>query len=120
MSYQSDGLACNTAYNYRVRAFRSEDAAYSTYSAVDSALTHPCPVAVAHTVGLYREGVWQFRDANSEGPADVVFAFGPMESGWAPLVGDWDGDGVDGIGVYRHGTWMLRNATDEGSRDTAF
>ncbi len=24
-----------------------------------------------------------------------------------PVVGDWDGDGIDDIGVYRNGTWIL-------------
>ncbi len=117
--YQDDGLSCGTVYHYRVCAFRGEDGA-RTCSIVISETTQPCPEVVTNTAGLYREGVWQFRDANSEGPADVVFAFGPMEAGWKPLVGDWDGDGVDGIGLYRDGVWMLRNATSEGSRDTAF
>ncbi len=118
--YQNDGLACNTVHYYRVRAFRDEDGAYSAYSNVASALTNPCPVAMTHTVGLYQEGVWQFRDANSEGPADIIFAFGANEPGWRPLVGDWDGDGVDGIGLYKDGVWILRDSSDEGSFDNAF
>ena len=29
------------------------------------------------------------------------------QGGDLPIVGDWDGDGLDDLGVYRGGTWLL-------------
>ena len=111
-------LSCGTTYYYRVRTFRAEDSSYSPYSApVVSTMTNACPVQVAHTVALYRDGVWQFWDVNQNTAPAITFAFGPRQSGWRPIVGDWDGDGVDGIGLYRDGVWMLRNATSAGPID---
>jgi hypothetical protein len=34
-----------------------------------------------------------------------------------PVVGDWDGDGVDTIGVYRQGQFLLRNSNRPGPAD---
>ena len=33
-----------------------------------------------------------------------------MQPGDIPLVGDWDGDGKDGVGIFRHGEWHLSDA----------
>jgi hypothetical protein len=38
-----------------------------------------------------------------------------MGGDWIPLVGDWNGDGVDGIGLYRNGRWLLRDVAESGS-----
>ena len=35
--------------------------------------------------------------------------------GYTPVVGDWNGDGIDTIGVYVNGWWYLRNAASGGS-----
>lgn len=51
--------------------------------------------------------VWSLSNENSSGGPDIVVEFG--EPGDIPVVGDWDGDGVDGIGVFRAGRWILRN-----------
>jgi len=75
---------------------------------------------VQHTVGLYKDGLWQFRDANDSGPASVIFEFGPQQTGWQPLVGDWNDDGVDGIGLYKEGLFLLRDDTSEGAVDLRF
>jgi len=82
--------------------------------------THtPMPTATStpneNTVGLYQNGLWAFRDANSTGSADVIFTFGSSEVGWQPVVGDWDGDGVDGIGLYKDGLWLLRQSSTGGT-----
>lgn len=119
-SYVHGGLRCATAYYYRVRAVRLTDQQVSLYSAVLSASTFDCLPPVIHTVGLYKDGLWVFRDSNSSGAPDVVFIFGPQEPGWIPLVGDWDGDGIDGIGLYKDGYWLLRNSASSGMRDLAF
>jgi uncharacterized repeat protein (TIGR01451 family) len=46
-TYSDAGRACETAYYYRVRAYRSSDGLFSGYSSVDSATTAPC-----HPTGL--------------------------------------------------------------------
>ena len=35
-------------------------------------------------------------------------------------MGDWDGDGTDGIGVYKDGAWYLRNTASSGESDNVF
>jgi hypothetical protein len=58
-------------------------------------------------VGIYRPGVTRFfLDLNGNGlwdgtPTDGIFPFGI--AGDVPIIGDWNGDGVDEIGVYRPG-----------------
>ena len=42
-SYQDSGLTCDTAYSYRMRAYRSGDDRYSDYSNIASASTAACP-----------------------------------------------------------------------------
>lgn|GEM_PF-1185739 len=65
------------------------------------------------TVGLYSGGVWYFRDSNNSGSVDVEIRYGVgLGSGWLPVVGDWNGDGVDGIGLYKDGRWRLRDMTN--------
>ena len=52
-------------------------------------------------------GSWHV-DTNGDGQAtdqDQGFQFG--QPGDVPVVGDWNGDGVDDLGVYRGGTWYL-------------
>jgi hypothetical protein len=62
------------------------------------------------------------RNGNSAGPADVAFNYGPAVLGWMPVVGDWNGDGVDTIGLYDPvtSTWYLRNSNSAGPADVAF
>lgn len=47
---------------------------------------------------------------------DVVFG----QEGDTPLIGDWDGDGIDTIGVRRGTTFFLRNANTAGPADARF
>ena len=111
-------LSCGQTYHYRVRSYRAEDNTFSPYSSpVVSATTNACPAPVKHTVGLYREGMWQFWDVDQITQPIISFAFGPRQHGWQPVVGDWDGDGVDGIGLYKDGVWLLRNASTAGPID---
>jgi len=44
-AYSDTGLACGTAYYYRVRAYRAGDGQFSAYSNVDDATTGACPPA---------------------------------------------------------------------------
>jgi predicted outer membrane repeat protein len=118
--FEDTSLACGTTYYYRVRTYRNDDQEYSAYSNTTTVVTLPCPVPVTNTVGLYKDGVWLFRDVNATGVPDIRFLFGPQESGWSALTGDWDGDGEDGIGLYKNGIFALRNVSDGGIRDVIF
>ncbi|OYT71678.1 MAG: hypothetical protein CFK52_07400 [Chloracidobacterium sp. CP2_5A] len=72
-------------------------------------------------IGVYSSAATAFtRHANSTGMADAVFAYGLP--GDIPIVGDWDGDGVDTLGVFRPATaqFFLKNANTAGFADTAF
>jgi hypothetical protein len=50
---------------------------------------------------------WAIRRNLTADSGTVVFAFG--RAGDRPVVGDWDGDGVDTVGVVRGNTWYLSN-----------
>ena len=54
--YGNTGLACNTTYYYRVRAYRAGDGQYSAYSNVDGATTDACSPPTAPS-GLSATGV---------------------------------------------------------------
>ncbi|HVU50930.1 MAG TPA: hypothetical protein VHL80_09610 [Polyangia bacterium] len=49
---------------------------------------------------------------------DTSFFFG--NSGDTPLVGDWNGDGVETHGVFRAGWWFLSNTLGHGTSDLSF
>ncbi len=59
-------------------------------------------------IGVYENGNW-YLDANSNGVynagTDKKYAFGT--TGWTPVTGDWDGDGMNEIGIYKDGAWYL-------------
>jgi CSLREA domain-containing protein len=118
--FTDTGLTCGTTYSYRLRGYRAEDSSYSPYSSETTIITAPCPIPVTNTVGLYRNGLWQFRDSNASGGATVQFYFGPREAGWTALTGDWDGNGTDGIGLYRNGLFILRNTSEQGAVEYRF
>jgi len=74
---------------------------------------------------------WFLRNSNTGGPADVTFtygrpSFGFEEPGDVPIVGDWNGNGVDTAGVVRfqNGTanavWLLKNTNTGGTADLSF
>jgi hypothetical protein len=56
------------------------------------------------------------------GNADLAFQYGPGGAGLVPLVGDWDGAGVDTVGVYNPATggFFLRNSDSAGFADEFF
>lgn len=61
---------------------------------------------------------WYLHTQNAGGAADAgVFQFGAANS--IGVVGDWNGDGQDGIGVFNPATktWSLRNDPSAGSAD---
>lgn len=63
--------------------------------------------------GIFRDGTFHLRNANSGGGADVVVAFGA--AGDVPLVGDWNGDEVDTVGYRRGRNFAIRNSNALGA-----
>jgi len=76
-------------------------------------------------VAVYRCGLWQIHYLGPGAPADQSFTLGApfaTDCTWpatAPVAGDWDGDGIDGIGTVKPstGTWVLKNTVGAGSPD---
>ena len=73
------------------------------------------------TLSLYRPSTQEFFIVNKLGEnegglgaADFSFLFG--NPGDKPVVGDWDGDGIDEVGLYRESTGLFywRNTLDAG------
>jgi hypothetical protein len=65
-------------------------------------------------VGIYHDGHWFLRRDLSTGGADITVVFGnsishPFVPDY-PVVGDWNGDGVDTIGMYRVAQFVLSNS----------
>ncbi len=112
-AYNSSALACGTGYQFRVIATRLSDGQVSAPSAPAFVAMPACAVqsftATDALVGLYRDGVWQFRALGTDGAAEVSFSFGLAESGWQPFIGDFDGDGAPSLGLYKDGLWVVRN-----------
>ncbi|MEJ5947064.1 hypothetical protein WDZ17_17375, partial [Pseudokineococcus basanitobsidens] len=65
--------------------------------------------------GWFRDGRVSLRLSSGEVRR---YSFG--RAGDVPVVGDWDGNGVDSVGVYRAGRWFLRNAHSSGQHDRTF
>jgi hypothetical protein len=63
---------------------------------------------------------WMLRNTNTSGNPDLTFEFGV--AGDIPVVGDWDGNGIDTVGVFRPSTqtWLLRNFNSAGAANVSF
>ncbi len=61
-------------------------------------------------------GQWHLNNGH-DGTTDDLKYYG--SDGDIPVVGDWDGDGVDTLGIVRAGVWHLNNQFD-GSADATF
>lgn len=72
----------------------------------------------ADSIGVFRNGTWLLRNANTPGGANVAFVFG--QAGDQPICGDWNGNGRAGVGVYRNGVVYLRNSLSAGPADGRF
>jgi hypothetical protein len=79
------------------------------------------------TISIYRPSEARFyiinelgQDGGGLGAADYSFLFG--DAGDKPVVGDWDGDGVDEIGLHRESTgfFYYRNTLSTGIADGEF
>jgi subtilisin len=72
-------------------------------------------------LGIYRNGVWVIRRTanNAGGAATLTFSINaPVSNTW-PVVGDWNGDGLDSAGVYDRstGVFYLSNVNGFGALD---
>lgn len=65
--------------------------------------------------GIHRGKQFLLRRSLSGGDAEILFDYG--REGDVPVVGDWNGDGKDGIGIVRGNSWYLRNSVSAGSAD---
>jgi hypothetical protein len=65
---------------------------------------------------MFVNGRWHLR--RSDGQPNIVLDFGAP--GDLPVVGDWNGDGVDTVGVFRQGTWHIRNSNTGGVAEASF
>ncbi|HWA98246.1 MAG TPA: VCBS repeat-containing protein [Pirellulales bacterium] len=63
------------------------------------------PVSVARRDLTARTMRLTARGASQVDGLDHVFAFGSADD--VPVVGDWNGDGIDQVGVFRRGRWVL-------------
>jgi CubicO group peptidase (beta-lactamase class C family) len=72
------------------------------------------------TVGVYRpaNGNVYLKFDNASGFADMNFFYG--QAGDIPVVGDWDGDGVQSVGIFRQGRFFLKNTNGPGAADVVF
>lgn len=78
-----------------------------------------------NTAFFYLRNANELRDASDLGAADITpFRYGSGNPGQIPIIGDWDGDGVDTIGLYNStldtqgiGRFFLRNTNTTGSHD---
>ncbi len=82
----------------------------------------PLPPAATSHLGLFHQGIWLFRNTNTDGLPDMSFAFGNDGIAWQPIVGDWDADAdrVDTVGLYHDGVFFLRNVNSKGFADIRF
>jgi hypothetical protein len=79
------------------------------------------------SVALYEVATSTFYIINSLSPgglrsADLKVSFGAPGSGWIPLAGDWDGDGMDTVGLYDpvKSKFHLQNRLSGGSAEIVF
>ncbi|AEP11419.1 beta-lactamase family protein [Chloracidobacterium thermophilum] len=72
------------------------------------------------TIGVYRPGNGNvyLKFDNASGFADMNFFYG--QAGDIPVVGDWDGDGVQSVGIFRQGQFFLKNTNGPGAADVVF
>jgi hypothetical protein len=85
-------------------------------------------VGVFDPIGQFGQApaTWYLKNSNGPGaPSYAPFAYGA--AGWVPVVGDWDGDGVDTIGAFdpigqfgqAPATWYLRDRNGPGAPSQA-
>lgn len=61
---------------------------------------------------------WRLKNSVGGGQPDLIFSYG--RPGDIPIVGDWNGSGVETVGVIRGNEFRLRNANGTGEPDNVF
>ncbi len=94
------------------------------YGLIDLIAAYDALLPRAKTVGLYDPvaGIFYLRNSNTPGSADTTFRYGPENSTWIPIVGDWDGNGTTTVGLYdpAAGLFRLKNSNTGGFADILF
>ncbi len=79
------------------------------------------------TAIFYLRNANELRDEFDTGAADIEFRYGSGAPGQIPIVGDWNGDGIQTVGLYNSnlaalgvGRFLLRNSNDTGQHDIRF
>jgi hypothetical protein len=119
LAYGDDSASANLGpgtYYILVDGFSGAIVAYTLSVSASSSSTD--------TIGLYYQpwSVFQLRNSNATGYAELTFQFGSGGSDWVPLVGDWDGNGTDTIGLYYKpwSVFYLRNSNATGYAELVF
>jgi hypothetical protein len=87
-------------------------------------LTIESQVTWQDTIGLFSPtpSTFYLRNTNDAGFANQTFVYGPANTGWKPIAGDWNKDGIGTIGLFNPTTsvFYLRNTNDSGYADLTF
>jgi hypothetical protein len=132
-SFLSLSLAGGTTYHIAVAGHQGAGGSFTLKVQIPPAPTAtpnptntPNPTApppdTTSRIGLFKNGIWLMSNSFNGGTPDLAFKYGTAESGWLPIVGDWDGDldQVDTIGLYREGRFWLRDTNAAGFSDNYF
>ena len=73
-------------------------------------------------IGVFSNGAW-YLDANGNdiwdgSPVDYYFSYGAAPD--KPVMGDWNGDGIDTVGTFSDGYFYLRNFNSSDYAETSF
>ena len=64
------------------------------------------------TIGIFRNGMFYFRNSNTGGIASTTFNFGQADD--LPVAGHWSGIGNDTVGIFRSGNFFLASSNTNG------
>ena len=91
--------------NYPVTLQVSNGGGYnSTQKAKYITVTSPAPVP--SKISITNGAAWYLDSDGTGNTANATFHYFGAP-GWAPIVGDWNGDGKSEMGIYRDGAWYL-------------
>jgi hypothetical protein len=100
-------------------SFCGRQSAREPLPGLGAAASHRKPKGTRDTIGVYDPTTSTFllRNSNTSGFAEITVTFGT--AGDLPIVGDWNGDGVDTVAIFRPSTstFYLRNRNDTGDAD---
>jgi hypothetical protein len=91
-----------------------------TATPTNTPMPTPTVKPLRSTIGVFRpaQAAFYLRNSNSSGNADIAYLFGTKTD--IPIVGDWNGDGIDTPGIFRNGAFYLRDSNTPGNADIVF